>query len=58
MRSMRDLQNPEGGEDDVTIMEYPWRIPESVAEQESSLEPIRAGRSVRNGRTDVMNRRP
>ncbi len=58
MRSMRDLRNPDGGHDDVVITEYLWTVPEYVAEQEASLDPLRAGRSVRNGRTDAMNRRP
>lgn len=58
MRSMRELSSPEGGDRDVVITEYGWNVAEHVAEQESSLEPVRAGKAMRNGRTEAMNRRP
>lgn len=57
MRSMRDLSSP-AGQPDVTITEYGWNVAEHVAEQEASLEQVQAGQSMRNGRTEAMNRRP
>lgn len=58
MRSMRELSSPPGGNKDVLVTEYPWKVAPQVAEEEASLEPVQSGQSVRNGRTDIYNRRP